>query len=314
MVDFFDKVYSFQSSNKFLTKIRFFSGLRLITKITANFVVPIYYLITRDFAPVLNKSDRKSNKRIIVSLTTFPNRIDRLWIVIESLLRQSYKPDLIILWLSKDQFNAIEELPRRLLNQQKNGLEIKLCEHDLKSHKKYFYALKEYTDDVIVTFDDDVLYSSKVLETLVRLNERFPLSICCNVGHRITIGDGEILPYNQWEQLEEMSGPSYSISFIGVGGVLYPPGSLPKEVFNNDVFEKICLSADDIWLKAMSLLGKTRVVKSDYFSNYLPVIHFNNKTLSSSNVSLNKNDQQLKDVRSYYIQKSGIDPFSEIIS
>jgi hypothetical protein len=313
MVDFFDKVYSFQSSNKFLAKIRFFSGLRLITKITANFVVPVYYLIIRDFARILIKDDEKSNKRIIVSLTSFPNRIDRLWIVIESLLRQSYKPDLIILWLSKEQFNAIEELPKKLLNQQKKGLEIKLRDDDLKSHKKYFYAFKEYKDDVIVTFDDDVIYSSKVLETLVRLNERFPLSICCNVGHQIAIGDGEIQPYNKWKQLEAMMGPRYDISFIGVGGVLYPPGSLPKEVFNNDVFKKNCMNADDIWLKAMSLLGKATVVKSDYFSNYLPVIHFNNKTLSSSNISLNKNDEQIKNVRNYYSQNLGIDPFSQII-
>ena len=304
MVDLFDRVYSFQSSNKFLAKIRFFSGLRMITKITANFLVPIYYLITRNFEHVLNKPESKSNKRVIVSLTTFPNRINRIWIVIESLLRQTYKPDLIILWLSKEQFNSIEQLPNRLLRLLENGLEIKLCDHDLKSHKKYFYAFK--------VFDDDVIYSSKVLETLIRLNERFPHSICCNVGYRITIRDGNILPYAEWEHLFVMSGPSYNISCIGVGGVLYPPGSLPQEVFNIDVFEKICLSADDIWLKAISLLGGITVVKSDYFSNYLPVIYLNNTTLSSSNVTLNKNDQQLKNIRSYYIQKSGIDPFFEI--
>ena len=225
--------------------------------------------MTWAFSNTLNNSDRKSNNKVVVSLTTFPNRIDRIWIVIESILRQSYKPDLIILWLSKDQFNSIEELPKRLLSQQKKGLQIILCDSDLKSHKKYFYAFKEYIDDIIVTFDDDVLYSSVVLKKLLILHEKFPNSICCNVGHRIGTGNDGILPYSRWEQLNSFSGPSYNISFIGVGGVLYPPFTLYKDVFDKDVFEKVCMNADDIWLKAMSLLKKTTVVKSDYYSNYL---------------------------------------------
>jgi len=312
MIDFFDKIYSFQYKNRLLNKIKFFSALRLITRVAANLVIPVYYLITKDFAQALNKVETKANKKIIISITSFPNRIDRLWIVVESLLRQSYKPDLIILWLSKEQFSSIERLPKRLLSQRKDGLEIRLCDHDLKSHKKYYYALQEYPDDVIVTFDDDVFYSTKVLATLVKLNDRFPSSICCNTGYRIITRNEEIMPYTKWEQLMDKSGPDYNISFTGVGGVLYPPGSLHKEVFNN-IFENICLSADDIWLKAMSLLGNTTVVKSDYFSNYLPVFHFNNKTLSSSNIYHNKNDQQLEAVRNYFIQKLGVDPFSQIL-
>jgi hypothetical protein len=227
-------------------------------------------------------------------------------------MRQNYKADLIVLWLSKDQFNSINDLPKRLIKQQENGLEIKFVENDLKSHKKYFYALNQYPDDVIVTFDDDVIYSPTVLRTLIKLSEKFPFSIICNEGRRITIGEEGIMPYDKWEQLNKFTGPSYNISFIGVGGVLYPPGSLHKETLNNEVFQNFCLSADDLWLKTMSLLEKTTVVKSDYLSNYLPLIHFNNKNLSSSNLTLNQNDQQLNGIRGHYIHKFGIDPFNPL--
>ena len=147
---------------------------------------------------------------------------------------------------------------------------------------------------------------------LIKLSEKFPFSIICNEGRRITIGEEGIMPYDKWEQLNKFTGPSYNISFIGVGGVLYPPGSLHKETLNNEVFQNLCLSADDLWLKTMSLLEKTTVVKSDYLSNYLPLIHFNNKNLSSSNLTLNQNDQQLKGIRGHYIHKFGIDPFNPL--
>lgn len=37
-----------------------------------------------------------------------------------------------------------------------------------------------------------------------------------------------------------------SSSLQGVGGILYLPHSLDKEVFNDDVFMDICLNADDV--------------------------------------------------------------------
>ena len=46
---------------------------------------------------------------------------------------------------------------RNCLDQQKRGLTIRFCE-DLKAHKKYYYAFKEYPDDIVITVDDDVIY------------------------------------------------------------------------------------------------------------------------------------------------------------
>mgnify|MGYP000808865909 FL=1 len=100
---------------------------------------------------------KKREQKIIVSLTSFPKRIDTLWITVETLLRQSMKPDEIILWLAEEQFNGIDSLPKALLEQQKRGLTIRFCD-DLRSHKKYYYTMQEYPRDIVILVDDDMFY------------------------------------------------------------------------------------------------------------------------------------------------------------
>ena len=45
-----------------------------------------------------------SESRIIVSLTTYPARVQGVWVTIASLLNQTMKPYKVILWLAEEQF------------------------------------------------------------------------------------------------------------------------------------------------------------------------------------------------------------------
>ena len=47
---------------------------------------------------------KKRNDKIIVSLTSFPGRIHLVHKTIQTILLQSIKPDLVELWLAKEQF------------------------------------------------------------------------------------------------------------------------------------------------------------------------------------------------------------------
>ena len=82
-----------------------------------------YYNICKSRQSGINKSYIRK-KKIIISMTSIPVRIDKVWIVVESLLRQTYKPDQIILWLAKDEFKDCP-LPSTLKAQQKRGLQIR---------------------------------------------------------------------------------------------------------------------------------------------------------------------------------------------
>ena len=312
MVNFFDKLYSsIISKNVFFDKIRFYSLLRFLTRRMANTVLPLYFRLTANSPRYALHKTEKTNGRLIVSLTSFPARIDRLWLVIETLLRQTYKPDMVILWLSKEQFPQLETLPTSLLNLQKRGLQIELREGDLRSHKKYYYTLESYPNDIMVTVDDDVFYNSHLLAYLVESANAFPDAICCTNSKIITFAHNELLPYNQWNIKKKYLIPTYDTIPIGIGGVLYPVGALDRNVLDKDVFMNYCPNADDIWLKAMGLINHRKAVQTIYKAAYLPVLSKKNDTLCLTN-SQGGNDKQIQAIRAYLIQKFGQDPFARL--
>ena len=314
MVDFFDKIYSIDGRNKLLEKMHFYSLLRFIVRILSNIIIPLYYNISNIFNTYSIKLINNNNPLIIVSLTSFPQRINRLWIVIESLLRQKYKPDIIILWLSKNQFYSLDILPPKLLKLQKRGLSIRLYTGDLKAHKKYFYSLIEYPKDIIITVDDDVIYNSHMIEILMNFHKQFPKSVCCNVAHKIDIVKNKISPYYKWPPIRGFYGPANDLIQIGVGGVLFPPDSLYEDAVKVNIFKEFCFYGDDIWLNFMIRLKNNTIVKTNYDSNYLPIIFLKNISLYISNIQGGKNDEQLNSLRNYYKKVNNIDPLWDVIN
>ena len=195
---------------------------------------------------------------VIVSLTSHPPRIGEIHKCIESLLEQYFVPDKLILWLAEEQFPEKEkELPRKLLKLQDRGLTIRWCD-DIKSHKKYYYTMQEYPDAVVITVDDDVIYEK---DTTMRLYEsylKYPKAVSCLRAHRIISDEyGKIKPYREWiyEDKTLYDKVSYQTMPTGVGGVLYPPHCLKEEAFDKDKIKRLCLNADDIWLKTMSVVN-----------------------------------------------------------
>lgn len=273
----------------------------LSEKIT-NLLMPLYYRLTQIFLPSGVNQQEKREQKIIVSLTSFPARINTVWLTIESLMRQTLKPDVIILWLGEDQFTGIDSLPKSLKKQQKRGLTIEFCE-DIKPHKKYYYAFQKFRDDLIITVDDDIFYPNWMIEGLMELHEGFPTSICCNRAHLITFNeDGEPNSYDDWlSNPKQINGPTKALLPTGVGGVLYPPNSVDAEVFNKENIKNLCLFADDIWLKVMSLKKGTSVVKTENFPSRLFYVASTQKVaLWKENVKKGKNDIQLNNIKDYY--------------
>ena len=310
MIDFLDRIYT----SNYINRVAIIGSLiRLITRIIAKLILPIYFDISNLlYSPSLELESSKCDGKIIVSLTSFPERIGAIWMVIESILRQKVKPDAIYLWLSKDQFPDLDSLPLKLRKLQPRGLEIRLVEGDLKSHKKYFYALKEFPNDFIITIDDDVFYNSKVLESLLNLNKRHPRAICANEVQLIKIRNGVVEDYSNWPLLLGFREPNILHVAIGVGGILYPPKVFNSEVFNQDVFMDYCEYADDIWLYFNARLNKSLVAKSDFNSKYLPIF-FKTTSLHSINLGKSYNDIQFKALFKYYSAQGTFDIFNSSI-
>ncbi|RXM43990.1 glycosyl transferase [Flavobacterium sp. YO64] len=284
---------------KFLRAVKFYSIYRFLLKLIAITFVPIWFKISNLFK-IYKLSPSTEEKKVIVSLTTFPKRISIIWIVIECMLRQSVLPDKIILWLSKDQFSGLNDLPKSLLKLQKRGLEVKFCEGDLKSHKKYYYALKNYTDDIIITIDDDLFYPSYLVSDLLELHNNFPDSICCHRASKYKTFDGKLLSYKEWDERILISEPTLDIFFTTGGGTLFPPNCFSGDVLKAEVFMEICKYADDVWLNLLAQFNKTRIVKIQREDeNIMPILIIDNIELHSVNVTNDYNDIQFQNVVKY---------------
>ncbi len=263
-----------------------------------DLIMPAYYNKTSGKADFgLNTIPRKES--YIVSLTSYPARIDTLWITIETILRQSFKPDKIILWLAEEQFPD-RKLPESLIKLKLRGLDVEFCE-DLKSHKKYFYCLIKYPDSNIITLDDDLYYHKDVLKNVVELHKKYPGHITANRAHKITFSNGKINPYRSWKHEVNDTVPSHLLVATGGAGALYSPGSLHEEVHNKDILQKLCLHADDLWLKVMELKNNRKIVTNrKYNKSFASVGKTQKEKLVSLNVIQGGNDEQLNNLLRFY--------------
>ncbi|WP_107038134.1 hypothetical protein [Brumimicrobium mesophilum] len=311
MTDFLIRIYTdIENKNPFLSKIKFYGFQRFIIRRLANFLIPLKYKLDNSCSHCLAND---GNDQLIVSLTTFPARINKIWLVIECMLRQTHKPDKIILWLSKEQFGSLEILPKRLLKLRDRGLEIVLCEGDIRSHKKYYYTLKKYPISAFITVDDDFFYPSNMIEELFSEHQKHPKDICFLRGHMMTTQNGKVESYNSWTKEIKESTTSSLVFFTSGGGTLFPPNSLHPEATNEKVFMEICKLADDVWLNAMSKLNGTNLNKiSSQFASQIPISIAQNISLSSQNVDEDLNDVQINAVRNYYLKTLNKDIFDNV--
>ncbi|MBR1634282.1 MAG: glycosyltransferase family 2 protein [Lachnospiraceae bacterium] len=208
--------------------------------------------------------DSEVKENIIVSLTSYPKRIGFTDQVIESLFRQTMLPDRITLWLSKEEFPEKEqELPDRL--KKWIGYQnfcVQWCPKNLKSHKKYYYALQEYTDDVVITVDDDIIYAPDMIETLVTSFHRHPDAVSARQVRWMIRDQRKLLPYHLWlRNVDELRDVTRNdVCAVGAGGILYPPGCANSDWFDTTMICRFAFEQDDLWLKYQEVKKSIPVV------------------------------------------------------
>lgn len=247
----------------------------------------------------------KREKKVIVSLTSYGRRVDKIVkYTIISILRQTYKPDLIILWLDSWQWND-NNIPICLRELTKYGLTIRYSDMKLKSYKKLVHAISEYPNDIIITVDDDMFYRYDTIERLVNAYEDNPNRIYTNLAHQILFNGENLLPYNQWkhDQKNIKGGCTF---MLGVGACLYTSHLLHEDLTNYLLYTKLAPNADDVWFFFMALLKNTPRVALNYTGNTLYPLDLiyqyrhSNSSLNAMNCGLSQNDAQIRNVMDYY--------------
>ena len=195
----------------------------------------------------------------IVSLTSFPARIDSAWIPIECMFQQTLQPSRIILVLSREEFPGTN-LPKALRKQQERGLEILWIERNIRSYGKFLPVKRLHPDRDIVTIDDDLFYERNLLAKLVDAAQRHPKAIIGQRGWEIGFERDALLPYRQWSKARLESPPELTF-LTGVGGIYYPAEvDFCDKLLDEDLAMKICPTGDDIWFWAMARLRNVPAV------------------------------------------------------
>lgn len=204
-----------------------------------------------------------SKQQIIVSLTSFPAAIPYAAQAVQSILNGSVLPDKVILYLTFSQFgeSGIPQELQKLANDN-SRFEIRDYPRDIRSYRKLIPALSDFPDAIIVTIDDDVAYHKNMLRDLLRLHEQMPQAVLAHRAKRMKPDE----PYRKWKKyrwyhfLLKKIHTSFKNIQTGVGGVLYPPHSLKKEMMNVELFTELAPTTDDIWFWAAGVANDIPVI------------------------------------------------------
>lgn len=260
----------------------------------------IFKICNGDFVKGINDTEIREQK-IILSMKTYLPRYHSVVMCIKSLLTQTVKPDRFIVWLDG---NVSRNQPTKdMLELCQYGVEYRFTDGDLGPHGKYYYAIQEYPNDIVITVDDDLLYSDDLIESLLNSYRRYPECVCARRTHRMKYHfDSSIKPYTKWRFEDNISStPSFKLFATGGAGALYPPHVLPQETFNSELIKQLSLNADDIWLKCMEMKNNIKVYRvNNTYPMPAEVNDSQDVALNITNVHENRNDYYLGLIINYF--------------
>jgi hypothetical protein len=134
--------------------------------------IKIHFDDESEYVNKYRKLKKYQNSRVVISLTTVPERVKLLKPVIKSLLDQSVKVDQIVLNLPK----MCKERPYDVPDDLKNMCNIFTCGRDYGPGTKFIPTIlrEQEADTIIIMLDDDYIYGYKFIETLLDEYNRNP--------------------------------------------------------------------------------------------------------------------------------------------
>ena len=188
----------------------------------------------------------------IICLTSWKARIKYLGITLYSLIRQT-NPCPICITLSKEEFpNELIDLPndiRAII--ASNNISILWDNGNIRSHKKYFYAIQSYPDKDIILADDDLIYYPNFTQTLCDVSNKYKGCVIALRCHKILYDEmGYPVRYNHWIHQYQLSGCDPDLFFTSGWGTLIPAHTLQvNNALRTDI--NATLYADDVLLNML---------------------------------------------------------------
>ena len=242
---------------------------------------------------LLVRSSATGTADVVVSMTTYGERIRTVAVALESIARGEIRPRRIILWL--DDPRLMDTEPAALRRLRRRGVEVRLSSN-YGPHTKYFpyVSAPELEGYPLVTADDDIIYPANWLRVLYEANLAHPDMIHGHWVSTIGVNNGSITHYEAWGRRRD-TRPAFNNFALGVSGVIYPPAMLRELRHRGTLFMDVCPGADDIWLHWVALRAGIPIRQVDRIPRHFPMIPGSQFTpLNELNVDQHRNDQWIR--------------------
>lgn len=200
---------------------------------------------------LLGNSNSLPERRIIVSLSSMPDRIGRLQPTLNSLLNQARPPDEIVLALPKSSIRQQREykIPGYLL--QIPRVRVLRCEKDWGPATKFIATVQDEltagrTDTLIMVVDDDRIYPRDSIELYLHYHEQLPDAALCFRG-------GPMPRSLNWRDCDieygvDLQAPKQTAVITGCGSYLIQPRFFDESLWDYSTAPAGAFYMDDMWI------------------------------------------------------------------
>jgi hypothetical protein len=202
--------------------------------------------------------------RVIVSLSTVPDRVDNLRPTIDSLLKQTRLPDEIVLAIPE--FSIREQRPYIVPEYISRLPRVRIlrCSMDWGPATKFIPAIQDELvtgreNTLIMVVDDDRIYPRDALETYLFYSRQLPNAALCFRGAAMP----RTLDWDDAKMIKakDLREPRPVAVITGCGSYLVQPRFFDQSLWDYSKAPAIAFYIDDIWISAwLSRRGVKRYV------------------------------------------------------
>jgi hypothetical protein len=204
------------------------------------------------------------NRRVIVSLSTVPDRINNLRPTIESLLKQTRPPDEIVLAIPE--FSIREQRPYGVPKYISRLPRVRVlhCSKDWGPATKFIPVIQDELgagreNTLIMVVDDDRIYPRDAVETYLYYGDQLPDAALCFRGAAMP----STLDWDDAKMIKakDLRAPRQVAVITGCGSYLVQPRFFDQSLWDYSGAPAIAFYIDDIWISAwLSRRGVKRYV------------------------------------------------------
>jgi hypothetical protein len=213
---------------------------------------------------VLANSRARPNKRLIVSLSTMPDRIGRLQPTINSLLNQTRPPDEIVLAVPSFSIRQQRAYDIPAYLSQNPKLRVLRSEKDWGPATKFIPVVRDELaagrkDSLIMVIDDDRIYPRDSIELYLHYHAQLPDAALCFRG-------GPIPPSLSWRHPKidfgvDLRVPKQTAVITGCGSYFIQPRFFDNSLWDYSGAPAGAFYMDDIWISGcLERLGVEKYV------------------------------------------------------